>query len=449
MNTREYIVSTDPLPATFRPMDLMTGLAAAKVFEDYVVFEGERREWCYAGGAEAEVRLTANRITFSRRGTVEIDRPWTGDPLREMQSLIEDVGVPAWRAYGWAAFELSYLLAGDHVEGDETLAYLVVPKVDIRVLDGHLSVRALDEIDLRRVNRAILEASRYVSDAVPTETDVRASGGAEYKEAVTNAVEDINDGRLAKVILSRVLPIEPDFDMVASYRAGRAGNNPARSFLLDLPGIEAMGFSPEIVVNVTPDGKVTSQPLAGTRALTGNAVVDSDLRAELVACPKEVYEHAISVKVGTDELIDACEPDSIEVPDFMAVLPRGSVQHLASRVTGRLRDGKNHWDAFRAVFPAVTASGVPKKAAYETIRRYEHGSRGLYSGTVMTLDSDGRLDAALVLRSAYRRDGKAWLRAGAGIVGQSTPEREYEETCEKLESVARFIVPIPERAAAA
>jgi anthranilate/para-aminobenzoate synthase component I len=117
------------------------------------------------------------------------------------------------------------------------------------------------------------------------------------------------------------------------------------------------------------------------------------------------------------------------------------VQHLASRVSGQLAAGRRAWDAFHAVFPAVTASGVPKEAAYECIQRNEPEARGLYSGAVLTVDQHGAMDAALVLRSVYRQDGRTWLRAGAGIVGHSRPERELEETCEKLGSVGRFLVP--------
>jgi salicylate synthetase len=136
-----------------------------------------------------------------------------------------------------------------------------------------------------------------------------------------------------------------------------------------------------------------------------------------------------------------CAPGTVRVADFMSVKERGSVQHPASDVVGRLADGRTSWDAFAALFPAVTASGIPKAAACDMIRRSESGERGLYSGAVLTVDADGAIDAALVLRSVFRRNGRTWLRAGAGIVAQSTPERELEETVEKLRSVSRFLVP--------
>jgi salicylate synthetase len=123
----------------------------------------------------------------------------------------------------------------------------------------------------------------------------------------------------------------------------------------------------------------------------------------------------------------------------MRVVPRGSVQHLGSRIRGRLQSGATCWDAFARLFPAVTACGLPKAPACAAIGRHEDGPRGLYAGAVLTADHEGTLDAALVLRSVYQRDGRTWLRAGAGIVAQSTPERELEETREKLRSVSRFL----------
>jgi anthranilate/para-aminobenzoate synthase component I len=129
------------------------------------------------------------------------------------------------------------------------------------------------------------------------------------------------------------------------------------------------------------------------------------------------------------------------VEDFMTVKARGTAQHLGSRVRGQLTPEHSSWDALQTLFPAVTASGIPKPAAYERIAGLEERRRGLYAGAVFTASSDGAMDVALVLRALYERDGQTWLRAGAGIVAASRPEREYEETCEKLDSVARYLVP--------
>jgi salicylate synthase len=201
-----------------------------------------------------------------------------------------------------------------------------------------------------------------------------------------------------------------------------------------------VGFSPEIVVKVDRDGLVVTQPLAGTRRMVGDRRENERLRSELCDDSKEVYEHAISVKAASEELLSLCSPGSVTIGEYMTVKERGTVQHLASSLSGQLAEGRTQWDALMTLFPAVTASGVPKLAALHAIRRFEQGNRGLYGGSVLTVDEDGALDAALVLRTAFWQDGRAWLQAGAGIVGQSNPDRELEETCEKLRSVSNCIV---------
>lgn len=428
------------VPLSDDPMLIAARLAESGPHASYVVYENAGA-WSYAGGALAELTLDRHGARLRQENAEDVLLPWDDRPLRLVSRLLDTVAVPAWRAYGWAAFELSYAKDGalDDV-GDERLLHLVIPRSEARIAHGQVHLRAADQETMTALLAAV-SGPVTAAAAPPAPLDVRGLGEDEYRSAVKLAIDEINAGELHKVILSRVVDVGADVDLIATYLAGRRGNNPARSFLLDLGGIEAIGFSPEIVVHVSGDGRVTSQPLAGTRALTSDLIVNESLRADLFGSAKEIYEHAISVKVGADELVDVCVPGSVEVPEFMAIRERGSVQHLASRVAGRLAPGRHAWDAFGAVFPAVTASGVPKPAAYTAIRRHETESRGLYSGAVLTVDHTGELDAALVLRSAYRKDGRTWLRAGAGVVGQSTPEREYEETCEKLDSVARYLVP--------
>jgi salicylate synthase len=422
------------------PMAAAARLASSGLHADYVVYENGGT-WSYAGGALAEVTLDRTGARLRQESELDVKLPWNGRPLDQVQNLLDAVRVADWRAYGWAMFELSYVKDGDvRRVGDQRLLDLVVPRTEIRLRDGEAEVRCADQAALTAALE-VLAADSAEQRGEPSPVDVREAGADAYRRAVGSAIDAINDKQLQKVIFSRVVPVEREIDLVGTYLAGRRGNTPARSFLLSLGGIEAAGFSPEIVVQVTPDGRMVSQPLAGTRALTGDLVEDDRLRGELLTDPKEIYEHAISVKVACDDLLEVCAPDSVEVEEFMVVKERGTVQHLASRVSGRLAPGRRAWDAFHAAFPAVTASGVPKAAAYESIRSHESEARGLYSGAVLTADQQGGLDAALVLRSVYRQDGRTWLRAGAGIVAHSRPERELEETCEKLGSVGRYLVP--------
>ena len=176
------------------------------------------------------------------------------------------------------------------------------------------------------------------------------------------------------------------------------------------------------------------------RALGAGLEADAAARNDLEDDPKEIAEHAVSVRTAFRAVASVSTGDSTTVTDFMSVRERGSVQHLASTVRGLLRDDLSLWDAFATVFPAVTASGIPKRESIDAIARLDNGERGLYSGAVVRASSTGTLEAALVLRAVYQQQGRTWLRAGAGIVAQSTPDREFDETCEKLTSVAPYLM---------
>ncbi|RIJ05935.1 salicylate synthase, partial [Clavibacter nebraskensis] len=265
-------------------------------------------------------------------------------------------------------------------------------------------------------------------------------GHARYLAAVAAGIAAIRAGELRKVVLSRRVPVAGEVDLPATFVRGRRANTPARSYLLGLGGVEAVGFSPEIVVAVDARGTVRTQPLAGTRALVADPVESRRLREELLSDAKEIHEHAISVKLAVEEMAPVCRPGSVRVEEFMVVEERGTVQHLASRVAGELVDGLTSWDALAASFPAVTASGVPKRAAFDLIRRLEGRDRGLYAGAVLRIDPDGALDAALVLRTLFRCGDATWIQAGAGVMGESRPARELEETREKLASIADHVV---------
>ena len=276
--------------------------------------------------------------------------------------------------------------------------------------------------------------------ALDLEDEIATHDAETYKRAVAEALEEIHAQQYRKVILSRQIPLPHSLDMAASYVAGRQANTPARSYLLRLDGLEAAGFSPETVIEVNGEREVFTTPLAGTRS-TGESLMDElQLRGELLSDSKEIAEHAISVYLGFDELTMTCDPASVAVVNFMLVSRRGTVQHLASRLKGKLLDSCNPWHAFNALFPAVTASGVPKRESIDAIGRLEPNPRGLYAGCAVIYNHTGVLDAALVLRSFYQRNGATWLQAGAGIMNMSRPERELEETREKLRSFARHLV---------
>ncbi len=242
------------------------------------------------------------------------------------------------------------------------------------------------------------------------------------------------------MILSRRVGVPFALDFPSTYRLGRRHNTPARSFLLRLGGIRALGYSPELVAAVNRDRAVVTEPLAGTRALGRGPLRDRQARDDLESNAKEIAEHAMSVRGSLREVAEIAEPGSASITDFMTVRERGSVQHLGSTVRARLHPSKDRMDALEALFPAVTASGIPKADGLEAILRLDDGPRGLYSGAVVMFSADGGLDAALILRAAYEQHGQTWLRAGAGIIKASQPDREFEETCEKLATLAPYLV---------
>ncbi|MFF3071764.1 salicylate synthase [Kitasatospora sp. NPDC057904] len=418
----------------FDPLAITAQLVGSGLLGEYVVYERQSC-WHVAGNPVAEIRVDDRRVHTLLAGGGSAE-DWSGRPWRQVERALGRIPVADWHAYGWACFELASRPGSGTAE---PLAHLFVPGVEFEVRADRVRVRALEGSDLDAARKLLTEPAQG-PDPTCVPLDVRQADTA-YQAGVAHAVAEIGRGRLEKVILSRPVPVPFPVDLTASYLAGRRHNTPARSFLLDLGGWQAAGFSPETVVEVDAVGTASTQPLAGTRALTGDPDTDEALRAELFRDPKEVFEHASSVRLAVTELESVGEPGACRVSEFMAVRRRGSVQHLASRVTTTLADGRTAWDALGAVFPPVTASGIPKAAAYRLIEELEEQPRGLYSGTVLMAAADGSLDAALVLRAVYQRDGRAWLRAGAGVVGTSRPAREYEETCEKLASVAPYLVP--------
>jgi salicylate synthase/phospho-2-dehydro-3-deoxyheptonate aldolase len=434
---------TVPAPRTGRPgagsAPAVSAVAVVRagLFDTYMVYE-RAGVWTVAGGSQATITMDANEIQVCHEGETH-HRSWRSRPLATLGETLAELPVPGWTAYGWLTFEMAHLIADRRdLAGTGVFAHLTVPRAEVRIDHAGATVTCADA-RLRDRVQDVLANPVQEQDFRPIATGTDHAGEW-YRDAVAEAVREIHAGSFQKVILSRGVPVSAEIDLLRTYLLGRAANTPARSFLLDLGGRRAAGFCPETILEADADGVVSTQPLAGTRSFGNGEDADDRLRAELLSDPKEIYEHAVSVKLAFDELSTVCAPDTVAVGELMSVKPRGRVQHLGSRVRGELATDRTAWDALESVFPAVTASGIPKAAACEYIARAERGPRGLYSGAVLTASHDGTLDAALVLRTVFEENGHCWLRAGAGIIGASRPEREYEETCEKLRSVAPYLV---------
>jgi salicylate synthetase len=412
-------------------------LVQSGIFDSYMMYEREG-VWTVAGGSQAAISLDANRIRLRHRDRTW-SRTWESRPLGCLGDALALLPIPGWTAYGWVAFEVAHLIAGHpELAGAGELAHLIVPEAEIRIDSTGTRIACADRALSGQI-RALLADVPLSLIPRPAAADVNV-GGEWYKDAVADAVREIAAGSFQKVVLSRDVPVEA-INFPQTYLAGRAANTPARSFLLDIAGHRATGFCPETILEVSADRTVSTQILAGTRSFGNGEENDRKLRAELLTDPKEIYEHAITAKLAYEELVRVCAANSVAINPLMSVKTRGSVQHLASRVCGELDRSTTAWDALEAVFPAVTATGIPKQPAIDYITRIEQTPRGLYSGAVLAASHDGTLDAGLVLRAICEERGRRWLRAGAGIVYASSPEREYEETCEKLRSIAPYLVP--------
>ncbi|WP_433661544.1 salicylate synthase [Nocardia sp. CA-128927] len=426
----EYV--TDPAAA-------MSRLAGADRFGEYVMYE-RPGEWVFAadpiGGIELDVEEL--RVTWDGQTTAT---KWEGRPAGVVDRALGALLLDGRNAYGWIGFEFCAWAyeATAHLDPRTTLVQLMIPRIEVRIGEFGIRVAGATPAETGDIHDLITE-SQETELPRPHPTDVRLDPTG-YAGRVAEAVGEIQANRYQKVILSRKVDLPFVVDIPATYRLGRAHNTPARSFLLRLGGLEAAGFSPELVASVDENRLVTTEPVAGTRAFGRGAEIDAAARADLLADPKEIVEHAISVQTSFAEMAAVADPGTVAVTDFMAVRERGSVQHLSSTVCGTLAAERSSWEALEVLFPSVTASGIPKRAGIDSVFRLDHDPRGLYSGAVVTVSSSGALEATLVLRAIYQTTEGAWLRAGAGIVAQSLPEREFEETCEKLGSIAPYVVP--------
>jgi salicylate synthetase len=430
-----------PLPAEINPADLAAELAAAlpeRMGDEYLLYEQDG-EWILAIGVLAMVELDSDELRVTHDGVTQRQN-WSGRPGPVLAEALDRLLLETDQLFGWIAFEFGVYRYGlqERLTPRTPLARLFWPRTRIVVTGTEVRVRGGEG----RHHDAV---RGLLGDGVPSLPHARAidvtADSSGYRDRVKAAVGEIVSGNYDKVILSRCVEVPFALDFPSTYRLGRRNNTPVRSFLLRLGGIRAVGYSPELVAAVHRDGVVVTEPLAGTRALGHGPVRDREARHDLETNSKEIVEHAISVRTSLQEITEIAEPGTAAVVDFMTVRERGSVQHLGSTITARLSSSRDRMDALEALFPAVTASGIPKAAGVEAILRLDESRRGLYSGAVVMISADGGLDAALTLRAAYECDGKTWLRAGAGIIEASEPEREFEETCEKLSTLAPYLIP--------
>jgi anthranilate synthase component I len=260
----------------------------------------------------------------------------------------------------------------------------------------------------------------------------RPLGGGEktFKAGVRRALEYIRAGDIFQVVLSQRFEL-PDCDGFSLYRTLRAASPAPYHFYLRLGGRELFGASPELLVQVER-GQMTLRPIAGTRPRGPTPAEDERFEQDLKADPKERAEHTMLVDLGRNDVGRVARIGSVRVPQLMMIERFSHVMHLTSEVTGTLRSGLGSVEAFSAAFPAGTLSGAPKIRALEIIDEQETVPRGPYGGAVGWFSAAGDLQLAIAIRTLFRSGGRLFAHAGAGIVADSTPDREWQEVLAKV-----------------
>lgn len=261
---------------------------------------------------------------------------------------------------------------------------------------------------------------------------------ARFEQSVRDAQEHIAAGDIYQVVLSQRFSVDTDVEPFAVYRALRYVNPSPYMFFVRLDDTTLVGASPEMLVRV--EGRhAETYPIAGTRPRGASEADDDALAAQLLADEKERAEHVMLVDLGRNDLGRICEYGSVRVTHFMNVERYSHVMHLVSRVEGQLAQGRDRFDALASCFPAGTVSGAPKIRAMQIIAELEPDPRGVYAGAVGHLGFAGNLDCCITIRTIVCRDHTISVQAGAGIVADSNPSAEYDESCNKARALLSAI----------
>ncbi len=323
------------------------------------------------------------------------------------------------------------VIAFDHLNG-KTYAIL------------HVDGRSDPERQYRACEERAEALLRKITSAVPEMPEKRGNTREpvirsnvtkeEFVSRIETAKKYIRAGDIFQVVPSRRFEVENPPDAFSVYRMLRTSNPSPYLYYFQAPDYRIAGASPEMLVCVE-DGVVTSKPIAGTSPRGRDAAEDRKLEQALLHDEKERAEHTMLVDLGRNDVGRVCECGSVEVRDFMHVERASKVMHLVSEVRGKLQSGKTAADALFSVLPAGTLSGAPKLRAMQIIDGLETVKRSVYGGAIGYLGFDGNIDTCIAIRTALFRNGKAYVQAGMGVVADSNPEKEFDESADKAQAV--------------
>ncbi|MGM0540810.1 MAG: anthranilate synthase component I [Pseudomonadota bacterium] len=307
----------------------------------------------------------------------------------------------------------------------------VIVHADLTKTDGEASALIrLDEISAK-LNQPMPVPVDAPSAKQITEADFHSSFGEEaFKQAVAKVQEYILAGDAMQVVISQQMSVKFDDEPMDLYRALRHLNPSPYMFFMDMGDLQIVGSSPEILVRLE-DEQVTVRPIAGTRRRGVTHESDLALEQELLNDPKELAEHLMLIDLGRNDVGRIAQIGSVELTEKMVVERYSHVMHIVSNVNAKIKPGMSAMDVLRATFPAGTVSGAPKIRAMEIIDELEPVKRGIYAGAVGYLGWHGNMDTAIAIRTAVIKDKTLFVQAGAGIVADSVPQLEWDETMNK------------------
>ena len=419
--------------------------------------------------ARTLLRVFGNEVTIEKDGAI-IERETSKDPLDMVRRFKARYGVPeipglprfTGGLVGYFGYEtiryveprLGQMAKPDAIGAPDILLTVSDEVVVFDNLKGKLYVvihvnpaipDAYDKANVRldelvgKLGGAIPQTISPKSGKVVAEADFVSGFTQEgFEKAVGKSLEYIRAGDIMQVVLSQRLTIPFSAAPLDLYRALRTLNPSPYMYFMDLKDFHIVGSSPEILVRLE-DGLVTVRPIAGTRPRGGFDLEDQEYERDLLADPKEVAEHIMLVDLGRNDIGRVAKTGSVRVTDKMIVERYSHVMHIVSNVTGALKPGMDAVDVLRATFPAGTVSGAPKVRAMEIIEDLEPTRRGIYSGAVGYIGWNGNMDTAIAIRTAVIKDGRLYIQAGAGIVADSIPVREWEETMNKARAIFRAV----------